>query len=59
MWTLIVIMTVKYVSFAMCLDNDGEVSILALMVLLGAKSERRRDAQQRDIAECLLELTAD
>jgi len=34
-WTLVIIPTVKYVSFAMCVDNDGEGGILALMALLG------------------------
>jgi KUP system potassium uptake protein len=33
-WTLIVVVTVKYVSFAMRCDNDGEGGILALMALL-------------------------
>ena len=40
-WTLIVITTVKYVSFAMNVDNDGEGGILALMALLGVKREQR------------------
>jgi KUP system potassium uptake protein len=40
-WTLIVIATVKYVSFAMRVDNDGEGGILALLALLGVKRERR------------------
>ena len=40
-WTLILITTVKYVSFAMRFDNDGEGGILALMALLGVKRERR------------------
>lgn len=40
-WTLIVVVTVKYVSFAMRVDNDGEGGILALMALLGVKREQR------------------
>ncbi len=40
-WTLIVITTVKYVSFAMRVDNDGEGGILALMALLGVKKQQR------------------
>ena len=36
-WTLIVITTIKYVSVAMRVDNDGEGGILALMPLLGVK----------------------
>jgi KUP system potassium uptake protein len=36
-WTLIIVTTVKYVSFAMRIDNDGEGGILALMSLLGVK----------------------
>ena len=40
-WTLFVITTIKYVSLAMRLDNDGEGGILALMSLLGVKKRRR------------------
>jgi KUP system potassium uptake protein len=40
-WTLVVITTVKYVTIAMRIDNDGEGGILALMALLGIKRERR------------------
>jgi len=40
-WTLIFIVTVKYVSFAMRVDNDGEGGILALMALLGVKGGTR------------------
>ena len=40
-WTLIVVTTVKYVSVAMRVDNDGEGGILALMALLGVKREHR------------------
>jgi len=36
-WTLIVITSIKYVSIAMRVDNDGEGGILALMSLLGVK----------------------
>ena len=39
-WTLVVIVAVKYVSFAMRMDNDGEGGILALMSLVGAKRQR-------------------
>jgi KUP system potassium uptake protein len=41
LWTLFVITTVKYVSFAMRVDNDGEGGILALMALLGVKKRHR------------------
>lgn len=41
LWTLFVITTVKYVLFAMRVDNDGEGGILALMALLGVKKHRR------------------
>src|SRR5262249_29136642 len=34
-WTLIIITTIKYVTIAMRVDNDGEGGILALMSLLG------------------------
>src|ERR1700719_1565483 len=40
-WTLIVVTTIKYVSVAMRVDNDGEGGILALMALLGVKRGRR------------------
>src|SRR5580700_10576719 len=40
-WTLFLIATVKYVSFAMRVDNDGEGGILALMSLLGVKKQHR------------------
>jgi KUP system potassium uptake protein len=36
-WTLIVVTTIKYVSIAMRIDNDGEGGIIALMSLLGVK----------------------
>jgi KUP system potassium uptake protein len=39
-WTLIIVTTVKYVSFAMRIDNDGEGGILALMSLLVGKHKR-------------------
>jgi KUP system potassium uptake protein len=40
-WTLIIITSVKYVGFAMRIDNDGEGGILALMSLLGVKQRHR------------------
>src|ERR1700681_4318394 len=40
-WTLIIVTTIKYVSFAMRIDNDGEGGILALMSLLGVKRQHR------------------
>jgi KUP system potassium uptake protein len=40
-WTLIVIASIKYVTFAMRVDNDGEGGILALMSLLGVKRQNR------------------
>jgi KUP system potassium uptake protein len=36
-WTLIIVTSIKYVSLAMRIDNDGEGGILALMSLLGVK----------------------
>ena len=41
LWTLIVVTSIKYVIFAMSIDNDGEGGILALMALLGIKKHRR------------------
>lgn len=40
-WALIVVTSVKYVSVAMRIDNDGEGGILALMTLLGVKRQHR------------------
>jgi KUP system potassium uptake protein len=40
-WTLIAIVSIKYVCIAMRVDNDGEGGILALMALLGVKRQRR------------------
>jgi len=41
LWTLVVITSIKYVGFAMRVDNDGEGGILALMSLLGVKRHHR------------------
>jgi KUP system potassium uptake protein len=41
LWTLFIVATVKYVLFAMRVDNDGEGGILALMALLGVKKQHR------------------
>jgi len=41
LWTLIIVTSIKYVSFAMRVDNDGEGGILALMSLLGVKLRPR------------------
>jgi len=41
LWTLLIVTTIKYVSFAMRVGNDGEGGILALMALLGVKKQRR------------------
>jgi KUP system potassium uptake protein len=38
-WTLIIITTVKYVTVAMSLGNNGEGGILALMALIGMKKK--------------------
>src|SRR5450631_2634776 len=40
-WTLIAITSIKYVTIAMRVDNDGEGGILALMALLGVKRRTR------------------
>src|ERR1700751_3571758 len=40
-WTLIIVTSVKYVTVAMRVDNDGEGGILALMSLLGVKRQHR------------------
>ena len=36
-WTLLLTTSLKYVTFVMRIDNDGEGGILALMALLGVK----------------------
>jgi len=41
LWTLILVTSIKYVTVAMRVDNDGEGGILALMALLGVKREKR------------------
>ncbi|SDR52906.1 KUP system potassium uptake protein [Rhizobiales bacterium GAS113] len=41
LWTLVIVTSVKYVSFAMSIDNDGEGGVLALMSLLGIKKHQR------------------
>ncbi|EQD79441.1 potassium transporter [mine drainage metagenome] len=41
LWTLIIVTSVKYVGFAMRVDNDGEGGVLALMSLLAVKKHRR------------------
>jgi len=41
LWTLIIVTSVKYVGFAMRIDNDGEGGILALMSLLAIKKHQR------------------
>jgi KUP system potassium uptake protein len=40
-WTLIVVTTVKYVMFAMSIDNDGEGGVVALLTLIGVKRQHR------------------
>jgi KUP system potassium uptake protein len=41
LWTLVIVTSVKYVTVAMSIDNDGEGGILALMSLLGIKKHHR------------------
>ena len=40
-WTLFLITTIKYVTLAMSMDNDGEGGILALMSLLSGQKRHR------------------
>ena len=40
-WSLIIVTSVKYVTVAMSIGNDGEGGILALMALLGIKKHQR------------------
>jgi KUP system potassium uptake protein len=39
LWTLFIVTTIKYVNFAMRIDNDGEGGIIALLALLGVKKQ--------------------
>src|ERR1700677_4485768 len=41
LWTLFLITSIKYVTIAMSIDNDGEGGILALMSLLGVQRRHR------------------
>ena len=41
LWTLLAVTTIKYVNFAMRIDNDGEGGIIALLALLGVKKQHR------------------
>src|SRR6201986_3408270 len=41
LWTLFIVTTIKYVNFAMRIDNDGEGGIIALLALLGVKKQHR------------------
>ena len=41
LWTLFIITSVKFVGFAMRIDNDGEGGIIALLALLGVKRQHR------------------
>jgi KUP system potassium uptake protein len=41
LWTLFLITSIKYVTIAMSIDNDGEGGILALMSLLGVQRQHR------------------
>ncbi len=41
LWTLFLITSIKYVTVAMSIDNDGEGGILALMSLLGVQRQHR------------------
>jgi KUP system potassium uptake protein len=40
-WALILVITVKYVTFVLRADNDGEGGILALVALLGGRNGQR------------------
>jgi len=41
LWTLFGVTTIKYVNFAMRIDNDGEGGIIALLALLRVKKQHR------------------
>src|ERR1700732_5230647 len=56
LWTLIIITSVKYVTVAMSIDNDGEGGILALMALLGIKKHQRPGDRRRRTVRCRADL---
>src|ERR1700690_2210217 len=41
LWTLFLVTTVKYVNFAMRIDNDGEGGVIALISLIAVKARSR------------------
>lgn len=43
-WTLFIVCTVKYVNFAMRIDNDGEGGIIALLASVERRSCRKKVA---------------
>jgi KUP system potassium uptake protein len=47
-WTLFIVTTIKYVNFAMRIDNDGEGGIIALLALLGVKNSTGLQSSPRD-----------
>jgi KUP system potassium uptake protein len=42
LWALILVVTLKYVMFLMCADNNGEGGVLALMALAQRSARKRR-----------------
>jgi hypothetical protein len=53
LWTLFIVTTVKYVNFAMRIDNDGEGGIIALLALLRVKKQQRRSTSSEALRPCL------
>lgn len=44
-WAIVIVVSVKYVTFIMRADNDGEGGIMALTALVGRVTQRRRVAR--------------
>ncbi|HMJ20010.1 MAG TPA: KUP/HAK/KT family potassium transporter, partial [Gemmatimonadaceae bacterium] len=48
-WSLIIIVSIKYIIFIMRADNNGEGGILALLALILQKQRRDADSRRRKI----------
>ncbi len=46
-WALLIVISIKYVSYVMRADNNGEGGILALLALIHRKSDERGDKKKR------------
>ena len=56
LWSLVLVVTIKYVSFLMRADNRGEGGILALLALTGARADRPERARGHRAAKLMIVL---